>query len=127
MMGKDLLLQPVITAILCFTSSRGTEKLEAQGTTVRQLTFYTNEPKRGSVFKKSVKGCTISQKLGNSHQCDSPASKFAAPFKGRKVEAEIRLVSGLSFWNNLKRDTEFSSQAGEELQDGKDPAGEMLS
>lgn len=65
-------------------------------------------------------------KPGNGQQRDSPASKLAAPFKGRKLEAEIRLATGLSLSNNLKHDTEFSSQLMEKLHDGKDPAGEML-
>lgn len=67
------------------------------------------------------------QKLGNDQQHDNPASKPAAPFNGCKREAEIRLATGLSLWNKLKHDTEFSSQPMEKLHDGKDPAGEMLS
>lgn len=67
------------------------------------------------------------QKAGNGRQHDSPASKLAAPFKGRQLEGEIRLATGLNFWNNLKHDTEFSSRPVEKLHDGKEPAGEMLS
>lgn len=36
------------------------------------------------------------QKPGNGQQRDTPASKLAAPFKGRKLEAELRLATGLS-------------------------------
>ena len=129
MMGKGLLLQPVITATLRSPSSRGTEKLAAQCTTLRQLSIYTNEQKGRSIFKKSEKRCMSAnfQKPENGQQRDSPASKPAAPLKGRKLEAEIRLATGLNRWNNVKHDTEFSSQPVDKLHDGKDLAGEMLS
>jgi len=67
------------------------------------------------------------QKPGNGQQWDSPACKLAAPFKGCKLEAEIRSAMGLSLWNNLKHNTEFCSQPMEKLHDGKDLVGEMLS
>lgn len=68
MMVKDLFLQPVITATL--HSSRETENLAVQGTTLRQLNIYTNKPEGGSFFKKHEKQCVSAnfQKTGNGQQ-----------------------------------------------------------
>lgn len=85
MMVKDLFLQLVITATL--HSSRETENLAVQGTTLRQLNVYTNKPEGGSVFKKHEKQCMSAnfQKTGNGQQQPSfQTPNFAAPFKGCK-------------------------------------------
>lgn len=73
MMVKDLFLQPVITATL--HSSRETENLAVQGTTLRQLNVYTNKPE--DLFSKSMRN---SARLLTSRKremaSNSPASKL---------------------------------------------------